>query len=109
MILDRLISVRSEVQRLDDVEWYLQTKPTQTDHAYLQAIDPPVRGRAEVVNELEYMGSTASSLLPGLSGACDAMTVRNFLFHNPIQVGEDKTSRGGGRIWCRSFRIDHIP
>ena len=40
--------------------------------------DLPVRERREIVRELRYMGITAGSLFPGLDGACEELTDRNF-------------------------------
>jgi hypothetical protein len=39
-----------------------------------------VRERKRVVRELGYMGITASSLFPGLDGACEELKERNFVF-----------------------------
>jgi hypothetical protein len=44
----------------------------------LWAIDLPVGDRRQVVRDLSYMGITAGSLFPGLDGACEELTERNF-------------------------------
>jgi len=67
----------STVTSLDDIESYIKSKETETKK-YLWAIDLPVHERREVVRELRYMGITAGSLFPGLDGACEELTDRNF-------------------------------
>lgn len=78
---ERLIpqQAASTVTSVDDVETYLRGRDTDTV-TYLQAIDLPVRERQQVMRELSYMGITAGSLFPGLDGACEEMTERNFRF-----------------------------
>jgi hypothetical protein len=67
----------SLVTNVDDIETYIQSKET-TEKQYLWAIDLPVADRKKVVRELAYMGITAGSLFPGLDGACEELTERNF-------------------------------
>ena len=67
----------STVTNIDDVESYIKSKES-TDKRYLWAIDLPVRDRAQVVRELNYMGITAGSLFPGLDGACEELKERFF-------------------------------
>jgi hypothetical protein len=67
----------STITSVDDMETYIRNKETETKK-YLQAIDLPVSERKRVVRELSYMGITAGSLFPGLDGACQELTERNF-------------------------------
>jgi len=67
----------STVTNIDDIESYIRSKETDTKK-YLWAIDLPVRERRNVVRDLRYMGITAGSLFPGLDGACEELTERNF-------------------------------
>jgi hypothetical protein len=67
----------STVTNLDDIETYIRGKET-AEKKYLWAIDLPAKERKMVVEELTYMGITASSLFPGLDGACEELRERNF-------------------------------
>jgi hypothetical protein len=67
----------STVTNVDDIESYIRSKETEAKR-YLSAIDLPVRDRREIVRELSYMGITAGSLFPGLDGAYEELTERNF-------------------------------
>ena len=67
----------STLTNLDDIETYIREKET-AGKKYLWAIDLPTRERKMVVQELSYMGITASSLFPGLDGACEELRERNF-------------------------------
>jgi hypothetical protein len=67
----------STVTNVDDIESYIKTKGSG-DKKYLRAIDLPIRDRAQVVRELNYMGITAGSLFPGLDGACEELKERFF-------------------------------
>lgn len=67
----------STVTSVDDMETYIRSRET-TEKKYIQAIDLPVRERKRVIRELSYMGITASSLFPGLDGACEELAERNF-------------------------------
>jgi hypothetical protein len=62
---------------VDDIESYIKSKESGTKK-YLLAIDLPVRERRSVVRELSSMGITAGLLFPGLDGACEELTERNF-------------------------------
>lgn len=66
------------ITNVDDIESYVKTKEEAKGKKYLGAIDLPVRERRKVVQELAYMGITASSLFPGLDGACEELKERNF-------------------------------
>lgn len=67
----------STVTNVDDIESYIKSKDPG-DKKYLRAIDLPVRERAQVFRELNYMGITAGSLFPGLDGACEELKERFF-------------------------------
>lgn len=67
----------STVTNVDDIESYIKSKESN-GKKYLSAIDLPVRDRKQVVRELGYMGITAGSLFPGLDGACEELSERNF-------------------------------
>jgi hypothetical protein len=67
----------STVTNVDDIESYIKSKESETKK-YLLAIDLPVRECRSVVRELGSMGITAGSLFPGLDGACEELTERNF-------------------------------
>jgi len=69
----------STVTSIDDMETYIRSRETDKKK-YLQAIDLPVCERKRVIRELSYMGITAGSLFPGLDGACEELTERNFEF-----------------------------
>jgi hypothetical protein len=67
----------SLVTNIDDIETYVRSKESN-GKKYLWAIDLPVNDRRNVVRDLTYMGITAGSLFPGLDGACEELTERNF-------------------------------
>ena len=67
----------STVTNVDDIESYIRSKESDIKK-YLWAIDLPIRDRNKVVQELRFMGITAGSLFPGLDGACEELTERNF-------------------------------
>lgn len=67
----------STVTNIDDIESYIRSKESDTKK-YISAIDLPVRERRRVIHDLRYMGITAGSLFPGLDGACEELTERNF-------------------------------
>ena len=67
----------STVTNVDDIETYIRNIETSCK-TYLWAIDLPVGDRRQVVRDLSYMGITAGSLFPGLDGACEELTERNF-------------------------------
>jgi FRG domain-containing protein len=67
----------STVTNVDDIEAFIKSKETDNT-PFLTAIDLPTSQRKQVVRELEYMGITAGSLFPGLDGACEDLTERNF-------------------------------
>jgi hypothetical protein len=67
----------STVTNVDDIETYIR-KVEASGKTYLWAIDLPVNDRRQVVRDLSYMGITAGSLFPGLDGACEELTERNF-------------------------------
>jgi hypothetical protein len=61
----------------DDIESYIRSRESDAKQ-YLWAIDLPKKDRKKVMSELVYMGITAGSLFPGLDGACEELTERNF-------------------------------
>ena len=67
----------STVTNVDDIEAYIKMKDAGGKN-YLRAIDLPIRERAQVVRELNYMGITPGSLFPGLDGACEELKERFF-------------------------------
>lgn len=67
----------STITNVDDIETYIRSLEVN-DKKYLWAIDLPVADRRQVVRDLNYMGITAGSLFPGLDGACEELTERNF-------------------------------
>jgi len=67
----------STITNVDDVEPYIRSMEVN-GKTYLSAIDLPVSDRRQVVRDLSYMGITAGSLFPGLDGACEELTERNF-------------------------------
>jgi hypothetical protein len=67
----------STITNVDDVEPYIQSMEAN-GKTYLWAIDLLVSDRRQVVRDLSYMGITAGSLFPGLDGACEELTERNF-------------------------------
>jgi len=66
----------STVTNIDDIEAYIASHPREK--TYLSAIDLPLRERRRVIQELSFMGITASSLFPGLDEACEDLKQRNF-------------------------------
>jgi hypothetical protein len=68
----------STLTNIDDIESYVKDREELSGKSYLVAIDLPVQERANVVRELSSMGITAGSLFPGLDGACEELTERNF-------------------------------
>ncbi len=77
---ERLIpqQAASMVTNIDDIETYIGRKESQSHKQYLWAIDLPIQERTLAVRDLRYMGITAGSLFPGLDGACEELTERNF-------------------------------
>src|SRR6266550_5570205 len=67
----------STITNVDDIEPYIRSMEAN-GKMYLWAIDLPVSDRRQVVRDLSYMGITAGSLFPGLDGACEELTERNF-------------------------------
>jgi hypothetical protein len=67
----------SMITNIDDIETFIRTKELGAKK-YLWAIDLLVGERRTIVRELAYMGITAGSLFPGLDGACEELTERNF-------------------------------
>jgi hypothetical protein len=67
----------STITNVDDIEPYIRSMEV-SGKTYLSAIDLPVGDRRQVVRDLSYMGITAGSLFPGLDGACEELTERNF-------------------------------
>jgi len=67
----------STITNVDDIEAYIRSVE-ENGKTYLWAIDLPVADRRQVVRDLGYMGITAGSLFPGLDGACEELTERNF-------------------------------
>jgi hypothetical protein len=67
----------STITNVDDIEAYIKSVEAN-GKTYLRAIDLPVTERRNVVRDLSYMGITAGSLFPGLDGACEELTMRNF-------------------------------
>lgn len=67
----------STITNVDDIETYIRSIEAN-GKTYLWAIDLPVADRRQVVRDLSYMGITAGSLFPGLDGACQELTERNF-------------------------------
>ena len=66
----------STVTNVDDIEAYIASH--SRDKTYLSAIDLPLRERRRAIQELSFMGITASSLFPGLDEACEDLKQRNF-------------------------------
>lgn len=67
----------STVTNVDDIETYIRSKET-AEKTYLSAIDLRVTERRNIARDLGHMGITAGSLFPGLDGACEELTQRNF-------------------------------
>jgi hypothetical protein len=68
----------STLTNVDDIESFMKRSEAEKGTCYLQAIDLAKCDRRRVMNELAYMGITAGSLFPGLDGACEELTERNF-------------------------------
>jgi hypothetical protein len=68
----------STITNVDDIEAYIHSVQQGNGKSYLSAIDLPISDRRQVVRDLSYMGITAGSLFPGLDGACEELTERNF-------------------------------
>lgn len=68
----------STITNVDDIETYLRDVEGRTHKTYLTAIDLPKGDRQRVMRELGYMGITAGAMFPGLDGACEELTERNF-------------------------------
>jgi hypothetical protein len=68
----------STMTNIDDIESFIEFIEDRKKTKYLQVIDLPKEERKSVMIELSYMGITASSLFPGLDGACEALRERFF-------------------------------
>jgi len=77
---ERLIPQQSAttVTNIDDIESYIREKEEIKQCIYLSAIDIPVAERNRAMQELSFMGITASSMFPGLDGACEELRERMF-------------------------------
>ncbi len=64
----------STVSTVDDIESYI----LDLAGGLLQVIDLPANARKIILAELALMGITASSMFPGIDGACEALRERNF-------------------------------
>ena len=63
---------------VDNLEWYIRQRETETRKSFLWAYDIPRSERNTVISELKYMGITAGTLFPGLDGACEELKEINF-------------------------------
>ena len=63
---------------IDDIEGHIKREAKKANHEYLKIYDLPVKDRAKVMQELDYMGITAASLFPGLDGVCKALKEKYF-------------------------------
>jgi hypothetical protein len=68
----------STMTNIDDIESFIRYNEKRHHTEYLHIIDLPKKERKKVMIELSYMGITASSLFPGLDGACEALRERFF-------------------------------
>ena len=66
------------VTNIDDIESYIKEKEAQRACSYLTAIDIPASERNSVMQELSFMGITASSMFPGLDEACEELREKMF-------------------------------
>jgi hypothetical protein len=66
------------VTNVDDIESHLKSLEGMKGATYLRAFDLPTNLRAEVIEDLERMGITASSLFPGIDGVCKYQRERLF-------------------------------
>lgn len=63
---------------IDNIESYIKFCQKLDGCIYLKVYDLPVRERTTVMQDLDYMGITASSLFPGLDGTCKALKEKYF-------------------------------
>lgn len=68
----------SMVTNISDIEDHIGKIEKHTGKKYLAAFDMPAVDRGEALKELRLMGITASSLFPGLDGACEDLRERFF-------------------------------
>jgi len=68
----------STMTNVDDIESFILRFGDGPDGPILRAIDIPHSERPAVTRDLEWMGLTAGSLMPGLDGACEQLRERFF-------------------------------
>lgn len=66
------------ITNIDDIESYIQWMGQNRGKTYLSAIDIPLSERAAALSDLDMMGINAGSLFPGIEGACEALSYKNF-------------------------------
>jgi len=63
---------------LDDIEWLISFFEQSKQQTFLVRLDLVARDRNKAMRELQLMGITAESLLPGYDGICASLRERNF-------------------------------
>jgi hypothetical protein len=61
-----------------DLGSYIRSVEDRDNKKYVEVIDLPADDRNVIMDELALMNITAGSLFPGLDGACESLTERNF-------------------------------
>ena len=66
------------ITNVDDIEGYVMGLQQIRGKSYLSAIDIPLSERDLALSELDLMGINAGSMFPGIDGACEGLTYKNF-------------------------------
>lgn len=63
---------------LSNIEFFIETMEKKDGEMFLYKSDILTTERNDVIKDLQFMGITASSLFPGLDGACMALKEKYF-------------------------------
>ena len=65
---------------VDDIESYVMYRGREKNHEYFASWDISYSERNVAMTDLSHMGITAATMFPGISGICEELRERNFLY-----------------------------
>ncbi len=65
---------------VNDMESFISQNEKRNNETYLEVIDIPISEKYNAMQDLNYMGVSASALLPGLDGTCKTLKETHFNF-----------------------------
>jgi len=68
----------STLSHFDDIEKYIKNRADENKKNYLKIYELPSSERNEVIDELHWMGISASSMYPGIEGVCKMLREKYF-------------------------------